>query len=100
MPRLTKKVAVNGFANLAGLFPPPDGAGASRTETLRRLARGRNRRSARVTDDDGSAPDEHATSPFLPLPSVAEAIRVCSQPLDFALLPIERTGLPAATSLR
>ena len=70
-----------------------DGSLPSRTQTLRRLARRSARLKSRLTDDDGGALDDDATSPFVSLPRVPKAIRVRGEPLDFALSPVERTFL-------
>ena len=70
-----------------------DGSLPSRTQTLRRLARRSARLKSRLADDDGGVLDDDATSPFVSLPRVPEALRVRGEPLDFALLPDERTFL-------
>ena len=70
-----------------------DGSLPGRTQTLRRLARRSARLKSRLTDDDGGALGEDATSPFVSLPRVPETLRVRGEPLDFALSPEERTFL-------
>lgn len=70
-----------------------DGSLPSRTQTLRRLSRRSARLKSRLTDDDGGALNDDATSPFVSLPKVPKAIRVPGEPLDFALSPDERTFL-------
>ena len=75
------------------LRPQSDGSLPSRTQTLHTLARRSARLKSRLTDDDGGALDDGATSPFVSLPRVPKALRVHGEPLDFALLPAEQTFL-------
>ena len=75
------------------LRPQSDGSLPSRTQTLHTLARRSARLKSRLTDDDGGALDDGATSPFVSLPRVPKTLRVQGEPLDFALLPAEQTFL-------
>lgn len=75
------------------LRPQSDGSLPTRTQTLHSLARKSARLKSRLTDDDGGTLDDGATSPFVSLPQAPKTLRVHGEPIDFALLPAERTFL-------